>query len=141
MASKQGQVEVVGLVVIVVFLLVLGLFFLALTLRGSDDGLSEVRSSTISKQFLSAVLKTTTPQGSYQDLVVSCSFGTCTSLEEETVLLLRLFFPDQKYTLTFQRQEEIFFTLSKGEGCGIGIQQNTKFKKDATLYSLSLKLC
>jgi len=82
---KKGQIEAVGLVVIVVLLVLLGLFFLKYSGKGDVD---EDRFLTIkANNFLNALRQVSIGGSSFEDLAIECCSGGSSRAQIESSMV------------------------------------------------------
>ena len=144
MFYKKGQIEIVGLVVIIVLLAVLAIIFLWFYTRvGTDSLTSELRGAYQGTNMLLALMETTTTSGVlFEDLVENCAQGVCHELEQESKIILNLAFLKKKFTFSIfkAKDTEAVFILVENT-CKNGLVSDSMLRKNGVNYKLVLKIC
>ncbi|MDP1694233.1 MAG: hypothetical protein Q8L34_01715 [Candidatus Woesearchaeota archaeon] len=138
---KRGQMEMVGLLVIVILLLVLGVLFLKFSVTPKSTTLADSRSSLESTRLLQALVLTTIQGKSFQEYAVACSedSAACTVLRQEienifTILLKK----GQKYSFYLLYNDQNILRL---EQCTLGVVSSYPFTAIGGFYEVQLRLC
>lgn len=138
---KRGQMEMVGLLVIVILLLVLGVIFLKFMLVPKSTTLADSRSSLESTRLLQALVLTTIQDKSFQEHAVDCSRDStaCTVLRQEIGTIFTLLLKKgQKYSFYLLYQDQNILRL---EQCTVGVVSSYPFTAAGGFYEVQLRLC
>ncbi len=138
---KRGQMEVVGLLVIVILLLVIGLIVLRFSLRPASTTLTDTRSSLESTRLLQALVLTTIQGISFQEHAAACSTSStaCSRLGQEL--------EDIFSVILKQGQQSSFYLLSEDQNifsfdnCPLGVFSSYPFTHQGVFYEVKLRLC
>lgn len=139
---KRGQMEVVGLLVIVILLLVIGLLVLRFSVRSNSSGATiDARSSLESTRLLQALSLTTIQGKSFQDSVVDCSHDAadCQTLRHEIESIFSVTLKKgQKYSFYLVEEDQKLITI---EQCPVGVLSSYPFSTAGGFYEAQLRLC
>ena len=143
----RGQIEVVGLVVIVLLVLVGGAIFLRL---GSSRDVSDfgIKESIEANNMRNALLKTTICDVSVEDAVaecynkgVLCRIDACEYTKNKIQEILDLSLPANKdFNLIVKADGDLLFELGKCSRKGVTASQAPIIKK-GVLYDIDYKMC
>lgn len=138
---KRGQMEMVGLLVIVLLLLVLGVIFLKFLLTPTSSTLADSRSSLESTRLLQALVLTTIQGKSFQEHALACSgdSAACTTLRQEIESIFTLLLKKgQKYSFYLLYNDQNILRL---EQCTLGVVSSYPFTAAGGFYEVQLRLC
>jgi len=134
---KKGQIEIIGLVVIVIMLVVLLIVYFQFNLGNNNDNyLDEVRQSSQTSSFLGAFMKTTNPKVS--DLLVRCGGGSCNELDRVAKEMMSEIYPSRKYSFNFTKDGREIHLV---KNCGQTIPQSNKIKENNVVYEVFFWFC
>ena len=138
---RKGQMEMVGLLVIVILLLVLGVILLKFSVAPKSTTLADSRSSLESTRLLQALVLTTIQEKSFQEHATACSedSAACTALRQEiesifTVILKK----GQKYSFYLLYNDQ---NILRFEQCTLGVVSSYPFTALGGFYEVQLRLC
>lgn len=138
---KRGQVETVGLLVIVLLLIVIGILVLRFSLRSPSSSLPDTRSSLESTHLLQALVLTTIQGDSFADHSQRCSTdrNACLLFQQELERVFSLLLQKgQKYSFSLHLSDQDLFTLGR---CSTGVVSSYPFTAGGGFYEASLRLC
>lgn len=138
---KRGQMEMVGLLVIVLLLLVLGVIFLKFMVVPKSTTLADSRSSLESTRLLQSLVLTTIQGKSFQEHAAACAddSATCPVLRQEIETIFNLILREgQKYSLYLLYQDQ---TVLQIEQCTVGVISSYPFTAFGGFYEVQLRLC
>ncbi len=144
--NKKGQVEIIGLAVLVVLLVII----LVVALRFSfntDDTKDDIRSSLIANNLLNAIIKEKS-KIDVKDLIYECYTGvkkgvsqeiSCMKLTKELNKIITLSSGNKNFEFKLSTDSFEFFKEGK---CSKGIQSSPyRFKKETITFVAMIKLC
>ena len=135
---KKAQVEIIGLMLIIILLTILAVIFLRLTLKPSTTT-SEARQSIIASATIDSIVKTSYNDKTFENLIFDCFEGSnCNILEQEITKIMQKLMPNKKFFLIFSSEKQNFLEL--GQNC-LGIQANNPYVIKSIPIKISLKLC
>ena len=135
---KKAQVEIIGLMLIIILLTVLAVIFLRLTLKPPTTT-SEARQSIIASATIDSIVKTSYNDKTFENLIFSCYEGSdCQILDKEITKIMQKLMPNKQFYLVFTSEDQIFLEL--GQNC-LGIQANNNYVINSIPIKISLKLC
>ena len=138
---KKGQMEVVGLLVIVILLLVIGVFVLKFSLQPASSTTADARSSLESTRLLQALVLTTIQGKSVAEYAAACSrdTGACQNLRLELESIFSVILrKGQQYSFSLLYQDQKILVM---EHCSVGVLSSYLFISDGGFYEVQLRLC
>lgn len=136
--NKKAQIEIIGLMLIVILLTFLAVVFLRLTLKPSES-VSEARQNIIASATIDSILKTSYQEETFESLIYDCYQATnCNILEQEINNIIGKLMPKKQFYMVFSSNDQVFFEL--GQNC-LGIQANNPYIISSIPIKISLKLC
>lgn len=140
MKPKKAQTEIIGLIVIVLLLAALSIVFVTLISRESPNTTSIIRTSTKADNLLNSIIRTTTPEGKFMDLVSECNTkGDFSTLKREISSILAKTIPkNRQSSLKLLINQQEVFSLG---ACDIGVASTKTIKNKEDTIKLNLKLC
>ena len=138
--KKKAQIEMIGLMLIIILLTVLAVFFLRFTLKPPTT-IASARQSVIAKSTIDSIIKTSYNEKTFENLIYDCYTGSnCNLLEQEINQIMPKLMPKKAFTLTFTSDEQEFLKITS-KTCNIGIQANNIYRINSIPIKISLKLC
>ena len=134
---KKAQIEIIGLLLIIILLSVLAVVFLRLTLKPSFTLTSEARQSIIAKTTIDSIIKTSYNDKTFENLIYDCYTVACETLDQEINKIMPKLMPKKHFYMTFSSDNNVFFKI--GTNC-LGIQANNHYIITIPI-EISLKLC
>lgn len=145
---KKGQIEVIGLAVIVILIIVGGLFFVRLYIMKPSSQSKDIESTTVNN-LLSALLKTTICENNdvfegikscYEKTLV-CNQEACKFTQDKVKEILNLTLTQYDYKLEIKADNEIISGFSLGS-CKTGIAAAPySIPSKGVSYDISFKIC
>lgn len=136
---KKAQIEMIGLLLIVLLLSVLIIFFVRFALRPSTDSTTQTRQSIIASAAIDSIVKTSLNDKTFESLIYECYTGSnCDILKQELNKIMSSLMPNKQFYYTFNSDNKVFLEL--GKNC-LGIQANNVYIINSVPISISLKLC
>ena len=136
---KKAQIEIVGLMLIVILLTVLAVVFLRFTLKPGTSAISEARQSTMVSAAIDSIIKTSYNDKTFEDLVYDCYTGlNCNILTDELNSIMSKLMPKKPFYFTFSSNQQQFLDI--GINC-LGIQANKIYIINSIPVEIGLKLC
>jgi len=133
--------EVVGLLVIVIFLLVIGLIVLRFSIKPDSTTAADSRSSLESTRLLQALVLTTIQDKSFEDHVVACSqtASVCNDfrLQLESIFSVILK-KGELYSFYIVYEDQNILQI---EQCPVGVISSYSFVASGGFYETKLRLC
>ena len=139
---KKGQIETIGLLVIVVLLLVIGVVFLKFNVNDKHNLKADLRTNTQTTNLLRAVMKASLSDKSVSDAVVDCSFNSaqCASISDEIKKMLDVSVGKGKnYEFTASADNKQLISI--GNCTDVGIVASYQISKDGAFVEAKLKTC
>ena len=137
---KKGQMEIVGLMLIVIFLTILAVVFLRFALKEDTSYAPEARQSVLALSTVESLIRTSFENQTFENLVYDCYTGlSCNILQQRISNIMPKLMSNKPYFYTFSSNDEVF--LEFGDLCKIGIQANKIYIIKSTPIEISLKLC
>ena len=140
--AKKGQMEVMGLLVIVILLLFLGMIYLRFSVKGSNASLADVRGSIEASHLLSALLWVDLEEGSVKERILACSHDNtgCQTLTNDLVELFSVSLKkEEKYTFSvLDEDKNVLFEIGT---CGRGVVTTYHFLEEGAFFEARLTLC
>lgn len=141
--KKKAQIEIIGLMLIIILLTILAVVFLRLTLKPSRT-ITEARQSIIAKAAIDSIIKTSYNEETFEDLIYGCYSGytdyNCELLTKEINQIMPKLMPKKPFTLTFASNEQEFLKITS-KTCNLGVQANNNYVINSIPIQISLKLC
>ena len=138
---KKGQVETMGLMIIVVLILVLGVIFLSFALREKPDLSKEVQESVQTNSLLTALLQTTLDGKPLKEKFPECynNRQLCDNLASRIGFMLNLTVqPGKNYEFKLSADDEDLISLGK---CRYGAVSATPIRRENINFLVNLKMC
>ena len=138
---KKGQMEVVGLLVIVIFLLVIGLLVLHFSIQPKSTTAADSRSSLESTRLLQALVLTTIQGKSFEEHVVACSQTTsaCNDLRLQLDSIFSVILKKgELYSFYLVYEDQNILQI---EQCPLGVISSYPFVASGGFYEAKLRLC
>ena len=136
---KKAQIEIIGLLLIVILLSVILVVFLRFALKSDTSSTPEARQSIIATTTIDSLIKTSFNDKTFENLIYECYTGyNCNILEKEINSIMSKLMPNKQFFYTFTSNEQVFLEI--GENC-IGIQANNLYVINSIPIKISLKLC
>ncbi len=138
---KRGQMEAVGLLVIVLLLIVIGLIVLRFSLRPASTTLADTRSSLESTRLLQALVLTTIQGLSFQEHAAACSTSAtaCSSLRQELESIFSVLLKKgQQYSFYLVYEDQNILSIDQ---CPTGVLSSYPFTSRGAFYEVKLRLC
>ena len=131
---RKGQVETMGLMIIVVLILFVGIFALKFLLVSPVNNMDEPVLSIKANNLMNALSKINICDKPFNDAVVGCCDGDCSCLFEEV---------DNIINNTLENNYKIEFCDSRSSGsCEVGISSTKySFKQSGIEYGSKVYLC
>ena len=137
---KKAQMEIIGLMLIILFLAILAVFFLRFALKPDTSYISEARQSVLASATVDSIIKTSYNNQTFENLIYDCYTGfSCNILEKEIKDIMPKITSKKPYYYTFSSNEQVF--LEFGDICKTGIQSNKIYIINKIPTEISLKLC
>ena len=137
--NKRAQIEIIGLMLIVILLTILAVIFLKLTLKSPATNIAEARQSIIASATIDSILKTSYNDKTFESLIYDCYTGSnCNILEQEINNIMPNLMPKKQFYMVFSSNDQTFLEL--GKNC-LGIQANNPYVINSIPTKISLKLC
>lgn len=139
--KARGQVETIGLLVIVLLLIVIGLIVLRFSLHAPSSSLPDTRSSLESTKLLQALVLTKIQGDSFADHSQRCSTDrtACLLFQQELERIFSLLLrKGQQYNFSLSLSDQNLFTLGR---CSTGVMSSYPFTAGGGFYEASLRLC
>jgi len=137
--NKKAQIEIIGLMLIIILLTVLAVVFLRLTMKPASESTAEARQSIIASTTIDSIIKTSYNEKTFESLIYDCYQATnCNILEQEINKIMPKLMLKKQYYLIFASDDNIFLEL--GQNC-LGIQANNPYIINSIPFKISLKLC
>ncbi len=138
---KRGQVEIMGLLIIVVLLLFAGMIFLRFYLMKPASSLPDLRKNIQVTDMLTAVMHSTYQERRMSEALIICQEeGTCAAVQQELTQIFRTIVQQgQKYGFLVKKNEEPLFMVA--DGCDIGIVSSYPMTKGEDTYEARLIFC
>lgn len=133
---KKAQVEIFGLLIIVILITVIAIFALRFTLYSREE--SERNTEVIANNLLNALLKTTICEKSLSDTIVDCYNGInyCDSENCKTYIISELGFIINELDI---KEEDYKFVVSISDDDFIKVGKCDEKKQDISLASPYVK--
>ena len=136
---KKAQIEIIGLLLIVILLSVILVVFLRFALKSDTSYTPEARQSIIAKTTIDSLIKTSFNDQTFENLIYECYTGyNCNILKQEINAIMSKLMPNKQFFYVFTSNEQVFLEI--GENC-IGIQANNPYIINSIPIKISLKLC
>lgn len=144
---RKGQIEIIGLAVLVVVLVII--LIIALTFSSSlpDKGNNDIRSGLIANNLVNSIIKEQT-QGSIRNFIEECYLGlkigknkvdSCGKLDKEINNIVLVSIGNRKYEMKFKADNLEFYKLNE---CKNGIESTQyRFKNNENTFTVSMKIC
>lgn len=125
--NKKAQIEIIGLVIIIILIITLG--FIILAFSGTSQ--SNVNLDQSTTDLLQAIKKTQTPQGPMQELIVEAQDNKEKQqfLKQELTKILKL--QRKQYGLTIKVEQETILILNPQD---FGPKPCTEYITDSTTF-------
>lgn len=142
---RKGQIEIIGLAMLVILLVVILVIALKFSFNSNNDNF-DIRNSLIANNLLNALLKQE-GQINIKNLIYDCYFNSKKNLNKETTCKPLKEELDKILTLIINKDFEIKFSAESLEfykqgNCGKGIESTQyRFKKNSITFIGSIKLC
>lgn len=143
MVHKLGQIEAIGLVVIVILITVIGLFVAKFSLNSdSSDVDVDIRDNILANNILNAVLQLTKGNESMMDSITKCKErGNCEELSNEIKdIMERIGYKEDKFILTVESGKDKLFEIGKCEG-DMFAASPYKIRRNMVTYTIKFMLC
>ena len=144
--GKKGQVEIMGLAILVVLLVIILVIALNFSFKTTDTK-ADLRKSLIANNLLNAIIK---EQGkiNIKELINQCytekkknvnNGQKCINLEEEFNKIIDIVLGNVKYNIKIRTEDLNFFDQG---GCENGIESTPyRYKEKGTLFIANFRLC
>jgi len=146
-SNKRGQVEILGLAILVILLVVILVIALKFSFTSDNSANNELRSGLIANNLLNAIIKEKT-KVDIKDLIYECYFGikkgsakeiSCSKLSKEINKIISLNIGNRNFEIIFSTDSSEFFREGK---CVNGVQSTAyRFKKEDITFVGTLKIC
>ena len=151
MENKKAQIEMVGLLIVVILILVGVLFYIRLSLMGGEDNSEQsIKESIVASNLVLAMLKVEVCSDvKTADVIYSCDQGldicggnACSLLEGEVGTIIDAIGWEGWYLFVANRQGEADPVLEVGLECTSGIaSEEYSFSSGGLNYGVKLWLC
>jgi len=150
MKSIRGQVEMIGLVIVVVLLVLGGLFYVAAITRDSGNenkGVEATLDASYSNNLLNALYNMKYCEVSFSDVLdlcysdkILCDKNACDYIKEETNNIIK--------SVGLEKQRNYSLWLEQGDNkeifksqCSSGIKTDIQVASEDKIYTVNLQLC
>lgn len=137
--NKNGQMEIIGLVVIFILLALLSLVFLTFALRPKVSTTDILRTSTKADNLLNSIIRTNTEKGNILDLITEAHIkGDFTYIKQEISKITDKTLSNRQYSLKILINQE---NILKIGSCKTGISSTKSIKHQTNLFKFILIIC
>lgn len=143
MVHKLGQVEAIGLVVIVILITVIGLFVAKFSLDSSNSDMDlDIRDNILANNILNAVLQLTKDNGSMMDEIMNCEERkNCEELGNEIKDIMGwIGYKENTFILNAESGKSRLFEIGRCEG-GFFAASPYKIRKNMITYTIRFMIC
>ncbi len=100
---RRGQVETMGLVIIVILVIMIGLFFLVFSLNGGDNSTEDIFLSTKANNLVNSLSSLSMGNSDFSSEIIDCCGGNMISCEDITQsAILAMNYIDEKVSFTVE---------------------------------------
>lgn len=145
--SRKAQIEMIGLLVIVILFIFIGIFAIRFALRPESTIVAEMRTNIMVNNMLNAIIKTNTQfNKDISELIVDCyntDANACTFVKQEIPKIIELSLgKQQNYEFSVFANKEEFEELSIKKGsCKYGNTADYTKRAENVNFEIKLKLC
>ena len=143
MVHKLGQVEAVGLVVIVILITLIGLFVAKFSLTSNDSNFDvDIRDNVLANNILNSVLQLTKGNESMLDSITKCKEReNCEELGDEIKEIMgKIGYNEDKFILSAESGKDKLFEMGKCDG-DMFAASPYKIRRNMITYTIKFVLC
>jgi len=139
MNTKKAQMEIMGLVIIIIMLAILSIIFLTFALRPSPSTTPILRTSTKADNLLNSIIRTSTPKGKLLDLIAeSYTNNDFILIKQEISKIIHKTLPNKQYSFKLLINKEKVLQIGS---CKLGISSTKTIKHKDNIFKFILLIC
>ncbi len=139
MNTKKAQMEIMGLVIIIIMLAILSIIFLTFALRPSPSTTPMLRTSTKADNLLNSIIRTSTPKGKLLDLIAeSYTNNDFILIKQEISKIIHKTLPNKQYSFKLLINKEKVLQIGS---CKLGISSTKTIKHKDNTFKFILLIC
>lgn len=146
--SKRSQIEIMGLLIIVILLILIGVIFVRFSLSEKPNTMAEIRTNIKITNLLTAITHTTLcGRYSFSDAIIYCyttnnddlcGQPSCTFIRTEIPKMIGLAVPNAEYQFIAAADTRNFINIGT---CKQGKVADYKVHSGDILFTMKLRLC
>jgi len=140
MSTKKAQMEIMGLVIIIIMLAILSIIFLTFALRPSPSTTPILRSSTKADNLLNSIIRTSTKENQKMLDIIENSYITndFTYLKQEINKIISKAIPNKRYSFKLLINQQKVLDIGD---CKLGVSSTKTIKHNNNLFKFTLVIC